>query len=153
MNTVLTLVKNEVTTEEKDSVILQLRRYTITCPHCKKSAPLCEWGFVQTNWYESPYGCSGGACWNTYDDILQCLLVCPFTCGENQQNCATRIYDLPIERQEKDWVFGLLKKQTGMWEGNLKRIFAEHYVQYGTGKEIETSEDVRRQRENDLGCC
>ena len=153
MSAILTLVGKESKPEEINPVILQLREYKITCPHCKKQAPFREWGFVQTHWHESPHGCSGGSCWNTHDDILQCLVVCPFGCSDNNHNLASRIYDVPMNRQDKNWVFGLITQVTHLWENKLTTIFAKHYVQYGESKVIESSEELRSQRENDLACC
>ncbi len=129
--------------------IKQLRDYKVTCPNCKKESPLSLWGFVQTYWYERPRGCMDGDNWWPSEDIKQCLLVCPNTCLSGGVNFAVRIYDLPIDRRELDWVFGLVKQITKLHESDLSLIFADHYVQYGD-REIENSEERRRAREAEL---
>lgn len=140
---------------EKDAV-KQLREFEVTCPNCKKSSPLSRWGFVQTYWYQPPYGpCHMmGGDYEIYKDINQCLLVCPNNCYVDekkvQQNLATRIMDLPIPRVEREQVFGTIKLITNLSESNLVRIFDGYYVQYGQGKEIKSSEELREERESEM---
>ncbi len=126
------------------------RGYKVCCPNCHKESPLSDWGFVQTYWYESPHGCMGGDNWWGNEDIMQCLLICPNGCHQNGNNLATRIMDLPIQNQEKKWVFGFIQQVTMLSESSLKQIFEDHYVQYGEGKKIENSEEKRRSEEDFL---
>lgn len=119
------------------------RRYEVTCPCCRKKSPLSAWGFVQTHWYERPHGHVGGNTWWACENIMHCLLICPNSCYSNGNNLATRIMDLPIQEQEKRWVFGFIQHVTRLSESGLNQIFEDHYVQYGDGKEIENSKERR----------
>lgn len=128
-------------------LIESLRNYELTCPCCKRKTPLNEWGFVQTYWYESPHGCTGGDNWWAHDDIKQCLLICPHNCHPQGGCLATRIFDFKLSRQEMDWVFTLIQKETHLYESDIKLIFNNHYVQHGRGKEIKSSEELRKESE------
>lgn len=123
--------------ESKDSMFEQIRNYKVRCPHCDEENPLHKWGFVQTFWYERPYSCNGGAEWWPNKDIKQCLLVC--LSGDAH---AVRIYDLLIERQEKNWVFGLIQKETHLHTPELFKIFARenYWLKYGDGDIINFAE-------------
>lgn len=123
------------------------RKYEVCCPNCKKNSPLSSWGFVQTHQYESPHGCSGGDTWWKNEDIMTCLLVCPHLCSGDGNSLAFRVLDLPINRQERDWVFGLIKKETQLWEDGLLKIFADHFVQYRERDGIENSKTKRKRLE------
>ena len=132
------------------SLFESVSAYQICCPNCKKSNPLSSWGFVRTYWYENPRSCFEGDNWWSTDDIMQCLLVCPNQCLDDKTNLATRILDLVMDKQEKDWIFSLIKNETDLYESKLLLIFSSHYVQQGRGKKIINSKETRRLKEEAL---
>lgn len=133
-----------------EQVISDLRKYELCCPNCKKSSPLKDWGFVQTHWYERPHSCSEGATWCANKDIKQCLIICPNSCAGHGLNLATRVYDFIIEKPEPDWVFGLIQQITHLNEKDLLKIFSGHFQQYGEKDDIQSSDEIRAERESAL---
>lgn len=140
--------------KSENDAVKQLRKFEVSCPNCKKSSPLSRWGFVQTNWYERPRGCIEGDNWWPEEDINQCLLICPNNCHVDEKNnpcnLATRIMDLPMQRAEREQVFGTIKLVTGLEEQKLCFIFDGHYVQYGSDGKISSSEELREERKAEL---
>lgn len=137
-------------TVKAPSLFESIGAYQICCPNCKKPNPLSAWGFVRTYWYENPRSCFEGGNWWPTDDIMQCLLVCPNKCLDDKTNLATRIIDLKMDKQEKDWVLSIISDETSLYESKLLLIFSSHYVQHGAGKEIRSSEEIRRLKEEAL---
>ena len=62
-----------------ETKVALVRRFAITCVHCRAGSTLARWSFVQDYWYTSPSGCTEGDYWNTTKTEC-CYVACPL-CG------------------------------------------------------------------------
>lgn len=60
------------------------------CSQCGSRTKLNKTMLIEKYWYEQPYGCSGGACWNFGEYVVPC-----FKC-----NKSTRIYESKFSKDD-----------------------------------------------------
>jgi hypothetical protein len=48
------------------------RELKVTCGKCSTSTPIGELTYIQTHWYESPWGCTGGDTWHKGEGQTVC---------------------------------------------------------------------------------
>lgn len=48
------------------------RTRPLTCYHCKQQSVISTLTYIQTHWYERPYGCSGGDRWRQGEGQFEC---------------------------------------------------------------------------------
>jgi hypothetical protein len=76
---------------------------------CGEKLPIKDLTYIQTHWYESPWGCTGGDSWHEGEANF----VCP-KCGARNRPCMYKEWDLI-----KDNKFSLIKSK-----------FKEHVNEY-----------------------
>jgi len=85
-------------------------RTVVKCKSCGKGTQAKNIQFCRYYWYESPHGCTGGACWNTNGFMV----VCP-KCGETEHvHPATKalpLYDVQeMEYRIMERILGFAKQ-------------------------------------------
>lgn len=63
----------------------KLSKTLVQCTSCKMGHTIDSLEYIQTHWYESPYGCTGGDNWHSGEGNF----MCPHCGGRN------RLYDRP----------------------------------------------------------
>lgn len=66
------LAKKKEYEKALETLELLKKRSEIRCGKCKESFPIATQVFVQTHWYTSPHGCTGGDYWNVGEANWTC---------------------------------------------------------------------------------
>jgi len=130
-------IKDGLTTNEVNVT----ERSVVKCKSCGKGTQARNVHFCRYYWYESPHGCTGGACWHTNGFMV----VCP-KCGEREHvHPATKalpLYD--IQEMEYRIIENILK---------FAQQFGDVYYSDGTYKfteKIEWKHETKRNIQSEV---
>jgi hypothetical protein len=88
-------VVNDIKSQIEDRL-----RMTVVLCSCGHGAAIGSLTYIQTHWYESPHGCTGGDMWHQDEGQYDCP-----SCG-----CRNRLYNQPDITKLK-YLFGDIKKE------------------------------------------
>ena len=80
----------------------------LSCEHCGRGTMIKNLIYIQTHWYVSPYGCTGGDCWREGEGQY----VCP-KCGHVNRSCSHNLNNKLKDFFEFKFLFEKLVKTHG----------------------------------------
>ena len=87
MNAVATALKmvelrKEQLADAKDAVVTAVANTFLACQKCGGRTKIKTLTLIQTHWYESPHGCTGGDLWHSGESQVRCP-----KCGFVNRDC------------------------------------------------------------------